>query len=238
MPHSFADQLMLSCPQCGADFTPDIWLIIDTAERPDLLALIRNGSVLPPETAGSSMERAARTARTGARSRLVLSLGRLERYKGHQRVIAAMPAIRRMRPGARLRIAGRGDYEPELRQLVDDMGLGDVVTIGAVPHEDMPDTLAEAGVVALLSEYEAHPVAVMEALAARRRVVVADTTGFSELAEEGLVRAIPIDADPEVAAAAIVEEMDRPEPAEAPDLPSWDDTTDALEDLYLRVAAD
>ena len=92
--------------------------------------------------------------------------------------------------------------------------------------------------MALLSEYEAHPVAVMEALAARRRVVVADTTGFSELAEEGLVRAIPIDADPEVAAAAIVEEMDRPEPAEAPDLPSWDDTTDALEDLYLRVAAD
>ena len=45
MPHSFADQLMLSCPQCGADFTPDIWLIIDMAERPDLLALIRNGSV-------------------------------------------------------------------------------------------------------------------------------------------------------------------------------------------------
>ncbi len=45
MPHSFADQLMLNCPQCGVSFTPEVWLIIDTAERPDLLALIRDGSI-------------------------------------------------------------------------------------------------------------------------------------------------------------------------------------------------
>lgn len=45
MPHSFADQLMLTCPQCGTFFTPDVWLIIDTAERPDLPALIRDGSI-------------------------------------------------------------------------------------------------------------------------------------------------------------------------------------------------
>jgi hypothetical protein len=45
MPHSFADQLTVTCPQCGADFTPDIWLIIDTAERPDLLVLIRDGTI-------------------------------------------------------------------------------------------------------------------------------------------------------------------------------------------------
>ncbi len=45
MPHSFADQPTLTCPQCGASFTPDVWLIIDTAERPDLLALTRAGSI-------------------------------------------------------------------------------------------------------------------------------------------------------------------------------------------------
>lgn len=45
MPHSFADQLMLTCPQCGTFFTPDVWLIIDTAERPDLPALIRDGAI-------------------------------------------------------------------------------------------------------------------------------------------------------------------------------------------------
>ena len=45
MPHSFADQPTRTCPQCGASFTPDVWLIIDTAERPDLLALTRAGSI-------------------------------------------------------------------------------------------------------------------------------------------------------------------------------------------------
>ena len=45
MPHSFADQLMLTCPQCGTFFTPDVWLIIDTAERPDLPALILDGAI-------------------------------------------------------------------------------------------------------------------------------------------------------------------------------------------------
>ncbi len=45
MPHSFADQLRLTCPQCDTFFTPDVWLIIDPAERPDLLALIRDGAI-------------------------------------------------------------------------------------------------------------------------------------------------------------------------------------------------
>jgi hypothetical protein len=45
MPHSLADQPVLNCPQCGASFTPAVWLIVDTAERPDLLALIRDGSI-------------------------------------------------------------------------------------------------------------------------------------------------------------------------------------------------
>ncbi len=45
MPHSLANQLVLTCPQCATLFTPDVWLIIDTAERPDLPALIRDGAI-------------------------------------------------------------------------------------------------------------------------------------------------------------------------------------------------
>lgn len=200
--------------------------------------LIRNGSeavpVAPAEVAGGAT---GHGGDGGADGPLVLSLGRLERYKGHQRVIEALPEIRRARPGTRLHVAGSGPYEPTLRERVAALGLDDAVTIAPIPHEELPGVLATAGVVALLSDYEAHPVAVMEALAARRRVVVADTTGFRELAAEGLVRAIPVDADPAVAAAAIVEELDRPVPERAPDLPTWDDTTDALEALYRRIVA-
>lgn len=45
MPHSFADQPALECPQCGAAFAPDVWLIIDAAERPDLLAHVLDGTL-------------------------------------------------------------------------------------------------------------------------------------------------------------------------------------------------
>jgi glycosyltransferase involved in cell wall biosynthesis len=133
-------------------------------------------------------------------------------------------------------VAGSGAYEPDLRRLVDDLDLADAVTIASVPRDELRTTLAGASLVTLLSDYEAHPVAVMEALAARRPVLVADTTGFRELADEGLVRAIPADALPEEVAAAICTELDRPAPETVPDLPSWDGATDALEALYRRVA--
>lgn len=45
MTHSYAERPTLTCPQCGASFTPELWLIIDAAERPDLLARVREGSI-------------------------------------------------------------------------------------------------------------------------------------------------------------------------------------------------
>lgn len=41
-----------------------------------------------------------------------------------------------------------------------------------------------------------HPVAVMDAVALGRKVVVADNSGLSELAAEGLAVAVPVDAPP------------------------------------------
>ncbi len=201
----------------------------------DDIEVIRNGAELPGLDRLAALPRVPSPAeRDGA---LLVSLGRLERYKGHHRVIAAMPALRAARPGTRLLVAGSGTYEPDLRRLVDDLDLADAVTIASVPRDELPDTLASASLVTLLSDYEAHPVAVMEALAARRPVLVADTSGFRELAEEGLVHAIPVDAPPEAVAEAIAIELDRPAPETAPVLPTWDDTTDALEALYRRVVA-
>ncbi len=41
MPHSYAETLTLTCANCGRDFDPQFWLIVDVVERPDLLAHIR-----------------------------------------------------------------------------------------------------------------------------------------------------------------------------------------------------
>jgi glycosyltransferase involved in cell wall biosynthesis len=87
----------------------------------------------------------------------------------------------------------------------------------------------------LFSEYEAHPVAVMEALSLRRPVLVSDTSGLRELAANGLCRAVARDAGPRELAAAMAEELkaDR----EVPDLalPDWDACAQALSDVYRDV---
>ncbi len=45
MPHSYAETLTLTCAACGRDFDAEFWLIVDTAERPDLLERIRAGNL-------------------------------------------------------------------------------------------------------------------------------------------------------------------------------------------------
>jgi glycosyltransferase involved in cell wall biosynthesis len=191
---------------------------------PERFAVIPNGSDLP----------LVRTppARTGA---LVASVGRLERYKGHQRVLAALPHLARRRPDVRLWIAGSGPYEADLRRMAERLRVADRVDIRAVAGGDrdlMARELAEARVVALLSEFETQPIAALEALALGCRLVVADTRGLRELADQGLARSVPLKSSPESVAAAILEELDRPPVSEPPALPTWDECADALLELY------
>jgi glycosyltransferase involved in cell wall biosynthesis len=169
---------------------------------------------------------------------LIVSGGRLERYKGHHRAIAALPELIRRLPDARLHVVGTGPYEGELRALVRTLGLEDRVTIAAIPgseRQKMADLLASAGLFVLFSEYEAHPVAVVEALSLRRPVLVSDTSGLGEMAAEGLCRAIPRDAGPSEVAAAIAEELETRR--EIPDLtlPDWDDCAQSLSEVYDDV---
>lgn len=189
--------------------------------------VIPNGAAMPAASPGVKVE-----------PHLIVSGGRLERYKGHHRAIAALPELIRRVPGARLHVVGSGPYEGELRRLVATLGLEDRVTIAAIPgseRQKMADLLASAGLFVLFSEYEAHPVAVMEALSLRRPVLVTDTSGLGELAAKGLCRAIARDADSRALAAAMAEELEAHR--EIPDLalPDWDACAQALSDVYRDV---
>jgi glycosyltransferase involved in cell wall biosynthesis len=169
---------------------------------------------------------------------LIASVGRLERYKGHHRAIEALPHVLRTRPDARLWIAGAGPYEEQLRRTAVRAGVADRVEIRAVPPEDrgaMANEVSRAALVVLLSEFETHPIAALEAIALGRRVVVADTSGLAELARRGLARGIPHGSSPEAIAGAMLEEMARPPLDAAPDVPSWDDCARRLEGVYRDV---
>jgi glycosyltransferase involved in cell wall biosynthesis len=170
---------------------------------------------------------------------LIVSSGRLERYKGHQHVIAALPRVLEQRADAQLRIAGAGPYEDNLRTLAHDLGVEEHVEIASIPpsnREGMAELFSRASLVTLFSEYEAHPVAVMEALSLKRPVLVADTSGLSELARKGLVCAVPPDASSDDLAAAILQQLDSPLIPTEVALPTWDDCAAQLLAVYQRVA--
>ncbi len=126
--------------------------------------------------------------------RIILSAGRLVRYKGHHRIIKAMPKILAGEPRARLLILGKGPYEKTLRRLVDRLGVGDRVTFDSVPstHRDRLDDLFDsASVAVVLSDYESHGMVAHEALDAGLPLVVLDRSALGEIAASGSARAVP-----------------------------------------------
>jgi glycogen synthase len=192
------------------------------------IVLIPNGSDLPRTDV--SVER--------PRGAVVASLGRLERAKGHHRVLAALPHMVRRRPETRLWIAGAGPYESTLRSLVSSLDVSDHVEIRAVPPDNragMAKELARVKVAVLMSEFETQPIIALEALALGCRLIVADTPGLSALAEEGFARAVPLETSPDDLARAVIEELDKLPPPEPPRLPTWDETADSLLELYRSV---
>ena len=198
--------------------------------RRDLISVVSNGA---------EIEAASEVARPGRDSPVIISVGRLERYKGHHRVILAFAELLKIRPNATLKVIGEGPYKPELLALVQKLGLKDRVAVGGIPPErrkEMGTTLASASVIVLLSEYEAHPVAALEAISLGCSVIANNSTGFAEMAKSGLLRGIDPQALPKAVAAAIVEEIDRsPSSRRTVKIANWDDCAGNLLDIYLDV---
>jgi glycosyltransferase involved in cell wall biosynthesis len=187
--------------------------------------VIRNGGGLPSPHTG-----------TVAVPGRIVSVGRLERYKGHHRVIEALPYVMREIPEAHLLILGSGPYEDDLYKFARRLGVSGRVSIKCVAPADrqgMATALAESTVVAALSDYEAHPLAVMEALGVARPVVGYDTAGIGELIAEGWVRGVPRGAPAAAVARELVKAMSSASPPDHAHLPSWDSCADQLAHVYL-----
>ena len=192
--------------------------------------LIPNGGTLPKVDGPSSVNSDDGT--------LIVSIGRLERYKGHHRVIAALPKVLEECPDVHLRIVGSGPYESALWRMAQDLGVAHRVAIEAIPVSDrqgMASILSKAALVTLLSEYEGHPMSIMEALTLGRPVLVSDHPGLQEFADRGLARSVSLKSTPAQIAAAVVDQLRHPLVPAGFDLPTWDDCAANLLKLYCNV---
>ena len=119
---------------------------------PKQFAVIPNGGSTLPVLKSLPLSAQAQT--------LIVSVGRLERYKGHQRLIAALPRIREWRSNAQLLILGVGPYEAALRKLAQRSGVAEYVEIRSIPASDrqaMAEIVSQAALVALLSRVRGTP---------------------------------------------------------------------------------
>jgi glycosyltransferase involved in cell wall biosynthesis len=168
----------------------------------------------------------------------IVSCGRLERYKGHQRAIEALPIVQQSIPNATLHIIGSGPYEGQLRSLISTLRLERSVTIEYVAPPDrgrLVESLSAAAAFAALSDYEANPLAVIEALTLGIPTVGLDTAGIGNLVEDGLVRGVPKGASPATVAQSLIAALEDQHVSGPAGLPTWDMAVDHLAHIYMHA---
>ncbi|WP_018655616.1 glycosyltransferase family 4 protein [Actinomadura flavalba] len=136
---------------------------------------------------------AVRRAHGLGRRPVVLSVSRLVARKGHDRLIRAMPAVRRAVPGAMLLIVGGGPQGFWLRGLAGAVAPGMVVFAGPVDHADLPPYYAAADAFAMPSrdrllglETEGLGIVALEAAAAGLPVLAGTSGGAPDTVEDGI----------------------------------------------------
>ena len=106
-------------------------------------------------------------------------LGRLKKYKAVDLVLRgfAKAAV----PGARLEVAGAGDYRPELERLARSLDLGDRVTfLGRISEAEKLRLLRRAWALVFTSPKEGWGITNLEAAACGTAVIASNSPGIRE----------------------------------------------------------
>ena len=112
------------------------------------------------------------------KTKTIIYNGRLEKYKGVQYIIQALPLLDN---DLCLEIIGRGTYEMELMRLVESLGLSHRVNFTKfLPRSELLKRYSRARAFVLLSQREAFSIVVAEALASKTPCVVANTSALKE----------------------------------------------------------
>lgn len=162
------------------------------------------GAPVPPDP-----ELRARLGLEGAE--VIGFIGSFYDYEGLDDLIAAMPALIALRPGAKLLLVGGGPMEQKLRaQAAASPAAGHIVFAGRVPHDQvehyysLTDILAYPRKAMRLTELVT-PLKPLEAMAQGRLVAASSVGGHRELIEDGVTGTLFPPGDPVAMAQALAD---------------------------------
>lgn len=131
--------------------------------------------------------------------RVLLTVGRMdarERYKGHERVIAALPQLLALGHDVVYVVAGEGDDVERLRAVAAEQRLTDRVRfIGALSPDQLPDAYRAADVFVMPSTGEGFGIAFLEAMACGTPAVGLAAGGATDALGDGELGAAVAEAD-------------------------------------------
>jgi len=208
--------------------------------------VLPNGIDLAAFAPDSNRRALMRCAMGAADSFIWLAAGRLVPAKDYPNLLRAFALLRHSRPDARLWIAGEslGLESSRIGTLASDMNLQDSVRWLGL-QRDMPGLLDAADAFVQASAWEGMPLAVGEAMAMQKPVVVTNVGGLQELV--GDCGAIVPPRDSNAVASAMLTVMQQSH--ESRQAQGWrarerierqfsmESRADAWEDLYARLLA-
>jgi glycosyltransferase involved in cell wall biosynthesis len=142
---------------------------------------------------------------------IVSNVARMVPIKRHDVLLRAVPIVWREMPEVRFLLVGDGEIRPKIERLARELGLDDrLVWTGFIDEQEL--IYADTDLLALTSDNEGLPVAVIEAMASGRPVVATRVGGVPELVEEGVTGYMVPPGNPELLAKTLLtalKDMDR-----------------------------
>lgn len=118
------------------------------------------------------------------KEKIIGTVGRLSAEKGQDYLIEAFSKVLRVDQHVKLLIIGDGPLKEQLVFKVKNMNLGSkVVFLGK--RDDIPELLEEMDIFVLPSLVEAMPMALLEAMAAKKAVIASAVGSIPELVHDG-----------------------------------------------------
>ncbi len=119
-------------------------------------------------------------------SPVMVYIGRLKKYKSIEHIIETMPRLKTVFPDIRLIIAGRGDYEENLKRRTRELNVGDYVEFrGYISEDEKWELLRRAWVSVYPSLIEGWGIVNIEANLVHTPVICADVPGLRDSVKNG-----------------------------------------------------